>query len=87
MVFCYPCKDALNRGIRLEKRRAISDMGKELIQLHQDKAELLEVAEEIAESICYICKIHNPQHENCEHCEDMDGYKAAIAKARPQRTT
>ncbi len=45
--------------------------------------DLRDLAEEMAESICYICKVHNPQHKDCEHCADMDGYKERIAKATP----
>lgn len=54
----------------------------EVAQLRQDKAKLLALAKEMTESICCICKIHNPQHKDCEHCEDMDAYQAAISKYR-----
>ena len=45
-------------------------------------SDLLAVCEDMTETICHICKRLNPHHAGCQHCQDMDAWKAVIAKAK-----
>lgn len=43
--------------------------------------ELLEATKESCATICRLCRRLNPQHANCTSCDEINGYRSAIAKA------
>lgn len=46
-----------------------------------DKEEIKELKELLScclEDLCYVCAILNPQHKDCNQCDDTDEYREAI---------
>ncbi len=43
--------------------------------------EMYETGRELLKVMCELCIRLNPQHENCQSCEEIEGYRRAFAKA------
>jgi hypothetical protein len=73
------------------KRKAIVRFGVGCIKGEEAEAnahliaaapDMLEELEEADATICSLCKRLNPQHAECESCEEREVRRAAIAKAK-----
>ena len=51
-----------------------------IIELEDKNAELLEELEEGLDTVCHLCRVHNPQHAECTGCVDTDSWRKAIRK-------
>lgn len=55
------------------------------VQNNDKLKEAVEIIEECKATICRLCKVINPHHADCEHCDEIDGYTDFLAtlKAEP----
>lgn len=43
--------------------------------------ELKNLVEELLEDRCYVCRIYNPHHKDCNTCLDMEAYRDRLERA------
>lgn len=52
--------------------------GDEVKELEQQRNESIENLHDSCELICKLCVRLNPQHENCNHCDELDELRKPI---------
>ena len=65
----------------IHETRWLSDEWLEIRRRWAAHPRLVAAYADLLRDICELCRVINPQHATCQSCDDMEGYRAALAEA------
>lgn len=80
----YVCGCQVREFKRGEKGYRIKDVIIEYCPKHKAAEDMYGTGQDLLMVMCELCRRLNPQHAECQSCEEIEGYRKAYAKAVKQ---
>jgi len=60
----------------------MSKLQAEIKELEQKATRYRNLANQMIDDLCVVCKVHNPQHKDCTSCGQVEDYRETLTEGR-----